>query len=231
MTAGRLPDTPGDFSDFELDVRESSALSEGERRELQALFEQSYRQANPEFLERSLKRLRYVARSLHEGKPSGFALGETRWLELPRLPAQSVSMAGICCIRSDLRRRGLFGKLAALTLGAGDAPQPARRLLSGRMAHPAALRRMAASPTVVPKPGVPPTAWQREVGQAIAEAYGVYGFDAETFVCLGNGVPIGYPIIDFEVEPHEWEVFGPVNRDRGDALLALAWHPDAPPGW
>ncbi len=33
------------------------------------------------------------------------------------------------------------------------------------------------------------------------------------------------------VEPEEWEVFRAVNRDRGDALLAIAWNPDAPPGW
>ena len=69
------------------------------------------------------------------------------------------------------------------------------------------------------------------LGQAIAEAYGVHGFDPETFVCLGSGQPIGYPDIEFDVEPHEWEIFEPVDRDRGDALLALAWAPDAPPGW
>jgi hypothetical protein len=69
------------------------------------------------------------------------------------------------------------------------------------------------------------------VGEAIAEAYRVHAFDSRTFVCIGSGEPIGHPKIEFVVEPHEWEVFKPVDRERGDALLSLAWIPDAPPGW
>jgi hypothetical protein len=99
------------------------------------------------------------------------------------------------------------------------------------MAHPASLRGFHRSPTLVPKPGVPPTPWQQEVGRAIAAAYGSQAFDPETFVCVGSGQAIGYPVIEFEVEPWEWEVFRQVNRDRGDSLLAMAWTPDAPPGW
>jgi hypothetical protein len=33
------------------------------------------------------------------------------------------------------------------------------------------------------------------------------------------------------LETQEWEIFKPVNRDRGDALLGMMWTPDAPPGW
>ena len=60
---------------------------------------------------------------------------------------------------------------------------------------------------------------------------GVHGFAPETFVCLGDGTPIGYPMMEFDVEPHEWELFEAVDRDRGDALLAIAWTPDAPLDW
>jgi hypothetical protein len=72
---------------------------------------------------------------------------------------------------------------------------------------------------------------QREVGQTVAEAYGVHGFDPETFVCIGSGRPIGYPNMVLGVDSHEWEIFEPVDRHRGDALLAIAWLPDAPAGW
>ena len=57
------------------------------------------------------------------------------------------------------------------------------------------------------------------------------GFDRETFVCHGTGIPIGYPNIEMEVELDEWRVFEHVNRDRGDSLLGLTWSPDAPEGW
>jgi hypothetical protein len=161
----------------------------------------------------------------------GFGVAETRVMDLPRLPDQVVSMAGICCIAPEFRRRGLFGKLELLAFQANVVPDRPRRIACGRMAHPAALRTMAQFPSCVPRPGVRPTAWQQEVGRAIAEAYAVRDFDPETFVCIGSGTPTGYPRIEFDVEPHEWQVFEPVDRDRGDALLAVAWVPDAPAGW
>jgi hypothetical protein len=221
----------GDLSRPDLRLEETAALSVAEREMLLGLFQSCYRQANPAFLEKSLQTLRWAALAHQRGNPVGFALAETRVMDLPRLPAQVVSLAGICCVRRDFRRRGLFGELEQLAFAAGEAPRAPRRLFCGRMAHPAALRTIARIPTVLPRAGHRTTPWQREVGQAVAEAYGVHGFDPETFVCIGPGQPIGYPEIDQEVEPHEWELFEPVDRDRGDALLAIAWAPDVPPGW
>jgi len=221
----------GELPRLDLTLKETDALSGAERGALLALFRSSYQQANPAFLEKSLETLRWAALAHQEGRPVGFGLGETRVMDLPRLPAQVVSLAGICCVRGELRRRGLFGRLEQLVLGAQQVPAAPRRLYCGRMAHPAALRTIARIPTVVPKAGHPPTPWQGEVGQAVAEAYGVHGFDPETFVCIGPGEPIGYPDIEFDVEPQEWELFEPVDRDRGDALLAIAWAPDVPRGW
>jgi hypothetical protein len=221
----------GDLSGLDLTLKETDDLSGVEREALLALFRASYRQANPGFLEKSLETLRWAALAHQEGRPVGFGLGETRVMDLPRLPAQVVSLAGLCCVRDELRRRGLFGRLEQMVLTARDVPPAPRRLFCGRMAHPAALRTIARFPTVLPRAGHCLTPWQREVGRAIAEAYGVYGFDPETFVCIGPGEPIGYPDIEFEVEPDEWELFESVDRDRGDALLAIAWAPDAPPGW
>jgi hypothetical protein len=114
---------------------------------------------------------------------------------------------------------------------AASATPAARALNCGRMAHPASYRLMSRSPSAVPKRGVPPTLWQQEVGAAIAAAYGVEHFDPATFVCHGSGTPIGYPVIDIDAAPEEWEVFRPVNRDRGDSLLGIAWMGDPPAGW
>ena len=224
-------DVTGDLSKLRLTLKETGALSEPERAALLALFRASYRQANPEFLEKSLETLRWAALAHQGERPVGFGLGETRVMNLPRLPAQVVSLAGLCCVRSEFRRRGLFGRLEQTVLTAQEMPAAPRRLFCGRMAHPAALRTIARFQTVLPKAGRRLTSWQREVGRAIAEAYGVHGFDPETFVCIGPGKPIGYPDIAFDVEPDEWKLFEPVDRDRGDALLAIAWAPDAPPGW
>ena len=220
-----------DLSELEFRVRDAGSLSERERGELSGLFEMNYRRADPAFLAKSLTKLRCVATATRGDVAVGFALAETRVMDLPRLPEQVVSLAGIGCVAPEFRRRGVLGELQRRAVTANPVPERPRRLICGRMAHPAALRIIGRLPTAVPKAGVRPTAWQQAVGKAVAAAYGVHGFDPETFVCLGDGTPIGYPMLELDVEPHEWELFEAVDRDRGDALLAVAWAPDPPPEW
>jgi hypothetical protein len=220
-----------DLSSLNFRVVETDKASSEDLQKVFGLFEMNYRQANRAYLEKALETLRYLALAEHQGTTVGFALGECRVMDLPHLPAEVVNLAGICCIAPQFRRRGLFRELEYLTFVAAELPAHTRRLTCGRMAHPASLRGFGRSPTLLPKPGVRPTPWQQEVGRAIAAAYGNQAFDPETFVCIGAGEPIGYPVIEFDVEAWEWEVFRPVNRDRGDSLLAMMWTPDAPPGW
>lgn len=197
------------------------------------LFDSNYRQANHAYLDKSFSVLHQSAIAVEQdsGKPAGFALADMRVVDLPRLPQQVVGLAGICCIDPAFRRRGLFGALEQLAItGAGIVPAGAV-LMAGRMAHPASMRTMNYGDGAIPQPGVAFTPWQREVGWAVADIYGVEHFDDETFVCEGSGKPIGYPVMEIEVAPEEWLIFQPVDRDRGDALLGLSWRPSTPPGW
>jgi hypothetical protein len=198
---------------------------------MMALFDRCYRQADHAYLEKALGRLKYVSTATRAGALVGFALGEARVLDLPRLPGQLTLLAGICCIAPEMRRRRLFGELERRSMLAAGLQASGRILSCGRMAHPASLRVMQHNAGVVPRRGVRPTPWQQAVGTAIADAYGVAGFDPETFVCRGSGTPIGYPILEVEATPEDWELFGPVDRDRGDSLLGISWMPDAPEGW
>ncbi len=196
------------------------------------LFDQSYRQANHSYLEKSLSKLRYIAIAMVGTTPVGFAVADTIKTEIPRLTEpQIVTLAGICCISPNYRRMGLFRKLEGLATGASGISQPeTRALVCGRMAHPASFRIISQSLAVIPKYGVPLSDWQKEVGLRVAELYGV-NLDPETMVVIGTGVPIGYPIIEQEVTEEEWLPFRAVNRDRGDSLLGITWQPDAPEGW
>ena len=224
-------DTRRGFSDFDFEVVEARHVSDTQRAELLQLFEANYREANPVFLDKSLHTLRHVAIARRQGDAVGFGMAENRVIELPRLGDQAVTLAGLCCIAPDFRRLGLFRELERLAAEATEMPESDRRLLCGRMAHPAAFRQLARIPGALPVAGSRPTRWQQEVGSAIARVYAVHDFDPATFVCIGDGRPIGYPRIEFEVDPHEWRVFEPVDRSRGAALLAMAWLPDGPAGW
>ena len=215
---------------FAFDVVLTPRLAAAELDRVKALFRASYRTPDDTYLEQALARLHYIAIAMHGDVLAGFAVGETRRMDLPRLPQQLVAMAGICCIDFRFRRLGLFRELEVRAFRAAEAPANERVLSCGRVTHPASFRTMTWNPTHVPARGVIPTPWQQEVGTAIAHAYGVACFDPETFVCLGTGTPMG-PIIDVDVTPEEWEVFARVDASRGDCLLGLIWTPDAPDGW
>ncbi len=215
---------------FAFDVVATADLQEDTLARIIALFRSSYQAPNDAYLRQSFARLRFIASATSDDALAGFALGEMRNMDLPRLPRQAVALAGICCVDPRFRRRGLFRDLERrVFMAAGIAPVP-RMLSCGRVAHPASFRTMTWSPTHVPKPFTPPTTWQREIGAIIAQAYGVHDFDPDTFVCVGSGSPM-YPRIEMDVRADEWDVFGAVKRDRGDSLLGLCWIPDAPAGW
>ena len=215
--------------ELRFEVRETGSLEAPLRDRIRDLFRRSYRAPNDAYLQQSFERLRFLATASCGDALAGFAVGEMRIIDLPRLPAQAVALAGICCVDDGFRRRGLFRELESRAFRAAGIA--AERVLScGRVAHPASYRTMTWNRSHVPKRGETPSAWHRDVGAAIALAYGVRSFDPETFVCAGGGSPM-YPIIDIEVEDSEWDVFAPLQRSRGDALLGLCWMPDAPDGW
>jgi hypothetical protein len=196
------------------------------------LFAENYRDANLAYLEKALGTLRFIATALTpNGEMAGFALGEARMIDLPRLPASKVHLAGLSCVGMGFRRQKLFGRLEQLALAEAKLPLAERSLSCGRCAHPASFRNFFRNPAAVPHAGRVPTEWQREVGIAIAEAYRSPGFDAATFVVQGSGSPIGWPVIEIEATPEEWAMFEPVDRSKGDSLLGIAWNPAPPDGW
>jgi hypothetical protein len=213
-------------------VIQTTELSAADLHTIHGLFDLAYEQANHEYLDQSLTKLRFLALADDQEIPAGFALGDAVITFLPRMiEPQCVILAGICCIDPRFRRQGLFTYLESLAIRESGVIKPGLRVLScGRMAHPASFRIISRNPTVVPKVAHPPSQWQKEVGLCVAGLYGVQ-LNPETFVVIGKGQPIGYPKIDIKVAEEEWLPFKTVNRDRGDSLLGIAWNPDAPEGW
>lgn len=213
-------------------VIQTAELTAADLHTIHDLFDTAYEQANHDYLDQSLTKLRFLALAHDQITPVGFALADAVITPLPRMAEpQCVLLAGICCIDPGYRRLGLFAHLESLAIRESGLVRPGSRSLAcGRMAHPASFRILRGNPTAVPKYGQDPSEWQKEVGLRVAELYGVH-LDPETFVVIGKGKPIGYPKIDITVEEEEWLPFRSVNRDRGDSLLGIGWNPDAPEGW
>ena len=199
---------------------------------MHAVFDATYRDADHEYLDESIAALDVAVIGRHGDDVVGFALGGWRRVDLPRLAEpQVVKLAGLVCIDPDFRRRGLASRLGELATGGGDVA-PEYALFGGRMAHPASYRQASARIGAVPRPDRRPNAWQREVGSIVAGLLGVRDFDDETFVCRGRTRTIGEPVVDVDVTDDEWKVFAPVDRSRGETLLAIWWGGDpGPEGW
>ena len=219
--------------DVELITLRSAELTADIRRGIDDLFHAGYRGANDDYLEMALAVLSNtaIARAA-DGRVVAFALGETKALEIPGAGVRPVSMAGLACVDRDWRRQRLFSAVATAALQPGlSAGDDTSRLVAGRVAHAASLRSFRI-PNAVPRPGVAPTAWHKQVGAAVAEAYGASAFDADRFICIGDGVGPGEPVLDIDdATEEERRLFEGVNRARGDALLRIGWWPDPPPGW
>ena len=82
-----------DVSAFEFRTVEVATLSDADREVVLGLFDVAYRQANHAYLEKSLRRLRYLAIATEGRRPAGFALADARVLDLPRLPGTTVILA------------------------------------------------------------------------------------------------------------------------------------------
>ena len=219
-------------TEFTMERFETDRVPEDVLAGVKALFAENYRDANMAYLEKNLGKLRYLAFARGSaGEAAGFALGEMRTIDLPRLGPTVVRLAGLCCVSPTFRRQKLFGRLETLAMANPGAPPPARLLACGRTAHPASFRNFFANPNAVPHRGRKPTQWQQAVGIAVSAAYGSPGFDPETFVVKGPGTPIGWPEIEIEATPEEWEMFAAVERNKGDSLLGIAWSPSPPDGW
>ena len=82
----------------------------------------------------------------------------------------------------------------------------------------------------LPEPDRPLSAWHTEMVETIAALYDTKVY-LGTCVVVGKGESIGYPRISIEAMNAELGLFENVDRDKGEALLAMSWSPDAPKGW
>jgi hypothetical protein len=223
---------PMEIEGIAIDVWGTGELSSDDRAGLHRVFDDAYIDGDHGYLDDQLARLAHVALARGEEGVVGFALSDARIVDLPRLPQQVVRTAGLACVHSAHKRKGISNRLESMAMTAGDVPAAIHTVLTGRFAHPAGTHHLRTRVDIVPRIGEPPTAWQREVAVALAGVLGVTDFDADTFVCRGPGRPVGQNVIevDSDVAEQEAALFAPVDRTRGDTLLAV-WWTTPPPGW
>ena len=143
-----------DTIDFQMERFETASLPAEVFDAVKQLFAENYRDANIAYLEKNLGKLRYLgfARGPN-GDPAGFAIGELRTLDIPRVGLTVTRLAGLCCVSPAFRRQKLFGRLENLAMIAPRTPVPDRVLGCGRTAHPASFRGFYNNPDAIPQRG------------------------------------------------------------------------------
>ena len=225
---------PMEIEGISIDVKATAELTDAERSGLHRVFDDAYVDGDHGYLEDQLANLASIAIASSTedevGSVVGFALSDARVVDLPRLPQQVLRTAGLSCVLSSHKRKGISSRLESMAMAFGEAPPAVHTLLACRFAHAAGLHGVRRRVELVPRPGRVATAWQREVAEAVAAVLGVTSFDRDTFVCHGPGRPVGKNVIDLDVPAEEAALFAPVDRTRGDTLLAI-WWTTPPPAW
>ena len=103
-----VEDIPG----FTFTVFQNDSVPDEVFRQVQGVFAENYLYANQSYLEKNLGKLRFLSvATAADRRLAAFAMGESRVIDLPRLPASNVRLAGLCCVSAPFRRHGLFGRL------------------------------------------------------------------------------------------------------------------------
>ena len=208
-------------------------LPQGRVSQILELFDAAYADADHSYLLSSFDVMEWIALAMHGPALAGFAIADAKLVDLPRMHGlHPVATYGIACIDQNFRRMGLFARLEkAAAQASGKLPVNSRYLNCGRTAHPATYKFLASiGAGSVPEPGRPLSPWHMEMVERVAALYRAKVYPG-TCVVIGKGVPIGYPRVDVVATDIEHRMFENVDRDKGDALLAMSWTPDAPGGW
>ena len=208
-------------------------LTEEQIDQVLALFDAAYDDADHSYLLSSFEVMGWIALATSGPMLAGFAIGDAKLVKLPRLEGPCpVAIHGIGCIDENFRRLGLFSRLEKAVVGASGALQPGcNHLHCGRTAHPATYRFLQnIGVGGLPDPGRVLSPWHTETVAAIAELYDATVYPG-TCIVIGKGKPIGFPRVHVEASEAELSLFKDVDRNRGDALLAMSWSPQAPAGW
>ena len=192
------------------------------------VYRTAYVDPDPDYLAQSLCRATHIAVARAGPDVVGFLTGGTADLEVEDLGTFFTWTPGLACVSPEVRRKGLFQALGG-ALAAAALPR-APQLAGVKVAHPASARGPRQGPTAMPRRGVTPNAVHRAVGAAVARALGASDFDADHFVCKGNGRPMR-AVVEVEASQEEWEAFEHVNRENGDSLLIVNWVGTPPEGW
>ena len=149
---------------------------------------------------------------------------------LERIGGTPVVILGAGSVARTSRRSTVLQALVAEQLHRAVMAFPDEDVLMGvRMNDPSTFEVFKVLSNVIPRPAHSANGEERAWGRRLAKRYriGNSAYDPRSFVATGDG---GQPaVFDYETlrpertDPALVDMFGPLQRQRGDSLVAVAW--------
>lgn len=149
---------------------------------------------------------------------------------LERIGGTPVVILGAGSVARTSRRSTVLQALVAEQLHRAVMAFPDEDVLMGvRMNDPSTCEVFKVLSNVIPRPGHGANGEERAWGRRLAKRYriGNSAYDPRSFVATGDG---GQPaVLDYETlrpertDPALVDMFAPLQRPRGDSLVAVAW--------
>ena len=209
---------------MDVDIRDSASLKPDELDILSQVLRDAGSPLDDEVLDQQVERFSRVSMVVADDEVQGFLFGSLERIGgtpcvlwgLGATRANGQSEAALEAMTTELYRR------AAISFPDEDV------LVAGRFDRPSLYRLFGSLQEPVPRPGYRASGEDRAWGRRLAKRFGCDGrYDDRAFCAAGNGRP--EPVLDFEVadepEPAVAQLLAPLDRERGDSLIAFGWAP------
>ena len=209
----------------EVESRDCTAVSDAELEAMSELCADGQNPFTVGFLSKQTELWVLLAEAHEGGRLRGFVFST-----LERIGGTPVVILGAGSVARTSRRGTVLAALVAEQMHRAVMAFPDEDVLMGvRMNDPAVFETFKVLTNVIPRPGHEANGEERAWGRRLAKRYGIGNsvYDARSFMAKGNG---GQPaVFDYEAlkpertSPELVELLAPVDRGRGDSMVAVAW--------
>jgi hypothetical protein len=209
---------------FDVDTKDCTALSDAELSEMADLCTEAGAPYDVGVLSKQCEEWVLVTSVRAQGRLLGFS-----FCTLERIGGTPSVLMGLAAVKRSSERQQVLAALVRDQLRRAVLAFPDEDVLVGtRFVDPSAFAAFAGLEDIVPRPGHKATGEERAWARRLAKRFGAEGrVDDRTSVLEGTGDPA--MVLDYDggssnsVDPEVAAFFVPLDRERGDAVVAFGW--------
>jgi len=209
---------------IQVDTKDCTALSDAELGEMADICADGPAGIDIGLLSKQREHWVLITQARDNGKLLGYS-----FCTLERIGGTPCLLVGLASLRRHSKRESVLKAMMTDQYRRAVLAFPDEDVLIGtRLIDPAGYLAFRGLEDIVPRPGHKASGEERAWSRRLAKRFGAEGrIDDRTFVLSGDGSPCG--CLDHEalkpegLDPAIAAFFAPLNRERGDTLVAFGW--------